>query len=281
MCSGGAVAALDTYDGAGILVISGSAEAAPVTDQGVEEFFRTAWSEATQGGEMARYAFTTLNARRAALVHDGSLYGTAVTDLFKQVFTASGGEVLVDEEIVSGDAVNLTLPVSRIASAAPDLVVYAGRGEEAAALLSQLRDAGVPSVFFGADEVASQDWIDDSQGAAEGAYVSRGFVPADDSRYAAFAASFAADQGDAPGQFTEYYFDAATIVLAAIAAVGVLDADGNLVIDEERLIAEVRASRLDGVSGTVQFDDRGDRVVTGGIAHRIDKVQGGAFVRVQ
>jgi ABC-type branched-subunit amino acid transport system substrate-binding protein len=139
----------------------------------------------------------------------------------------------------------------------------------------------VQSLFFGADDVASQRWIDDSQGAAEGAYVSRGFAPADNSRYAAFAVSFTADQGSQPGEFAEYYFDAATIVFEAIAAVGVLDADGNLMIDEERLIAEVRASRLEGVSGTVQFDDRGDRVVTGGIVHRIDKVQDGAFVRVQ
>lgn len=54
MCSSGTVAALDTYSKENMLVISSSSTAVSVTQQNKKNFFRTAWNDATQGGEMAK-----------------------------------------------------------------------------------------------------------------------------------------------------------------------------------------------------------------------------------
>lgn len=280
LCSGGAVAAFDAYDDAGILVMSGSATGVAVTQQGAEYFFRTAWNDATQGSEMAKYVFNELKLTKAVLVNDQSVYGKGLMDVFKASFTDLGGEVLSEEAVTVGEA-DFSPIVTKIEGEAPEIVVFGGFIAEGAVLVKQLKDAGVAAVFMGADGVATQSWIDQSQGAAEGAYVSRGPVPADNTLYDAFVAAFEADQGEAPGQFAQQIYDAANILFAAIEKIATLDADGNLVIDEGKLIAEIRNTDYAGASGQIQFNEVGDRIVAPGVVNQIDQVTDGALKRIQ
>jgi branched-chain amino acid transport system substrate-binding protein len=279
MCSGGAVAAFDSYDDAGILVMSGSTTGVAVTQQGAEYFFRTGWNDATQGAEMAKYAFTSLGKTKASLVNDQSVYGKGLMDVFKAAFTELGGEVVSDEAVTVGEA-DFSPVVTKIQGDGPEIVVFGGFIAEGAVLVKQLRDAGVTADFMGADGIADQDWIDQSQGAAENAYVSRGPTPSENAKYDEFAAAFQADAGEAPGQFGEHYYDAANILMAAIEEVAVLDGE-DLVIDEAKLIAAVKATKYAGASGQIEFDDVGDRVVVAGVVNRIDQVKTGALERIQ
>jgi branched-chain amino acid transport system substrate-binding protein len=280
MCSGGSVAAFDAYDDAGILVMSGSATAVNVTEQGADYFFRTAWNDKTQGGEMAKYVFETLKLKKAVLVNDQSVYGKGLMDVFKAAFTDLGGEVLSEEAVTVGEA-DFSPIVTKIEGEAPEIVVFGGFIAEGAVLVKQLKDAGVAAIFMGADGVADQEWINQSQGAAEGAYVSRGPVPADNTLYDAFVAAFQASEGEKPGQFAQQYYDAANIMMAAIEKIATVDADGNLVIDEGKLIAEVRKADYAGASGQIQFNEVGDRIVAPGVVNQIDQVTDGALKRIQ
>jgi branched-chain amino acid transport system substrate-binding protein len=280
MCSGGAVAAFDAYDDAGILVMSGSTTGVAVTEQGADYFFRTAWNDATQGGEMAKYVFETLGLKKAVLVDDQSVYGKGLMDVFDAAFKELGGEVAGREAVTVGEA-DFSAIVTKIETAAPEIVVFGGFIAEGSVLVKQLSDAGVTAAFMGADGIADQDWIDQSQGAAADAYVSRGPVPAESTLYDAFAAAFETDTGAAPGQFGEHYYDAANIMLAAIEKVATVDADGNLIIDVDELIAEIAATNYAGASGQIQFNDVGDRIVAPGVVNRIDQVKNNALERIQ
>lgn len=280
MCSGGAVAAFDAYDDAGILVISGSTTGVPVTQQGADYFFRTAWNDATQGSEMAKYVFETLKLTKAVLVDDQSVYGKGLMTVFKAAFTELGGEVLSEEAVTVGEA-DFSPIVTKIEGEAPEIVVFGGFIAEGSVLVKQLSDAGVAAVFMGADGVADQKWIDQSSGAAEGAYVSRGPVPADSTLYDAFVAAFTASEGEAPGQFAQQYYDAANIMMAAIEKVATVNADGDLEIDEAKLIAEVAKADYAGASGQIQFNEVGDRIVAPGVVNQIDQVTDGALKRIQ
>ena len=149
MCSGGAVAALDPYSKANMLVVSASATNPSVTAQGKKDFFRTAWNDATQGAEMAKYTYTTLSKKNAVLVNDQSTYGKGLMDVFKASFTGLGGKVAGEEAVTVGEK-DFGPIVTKIKGQNPDIVVFGGFIAEGAILVRQLTDAGVTAAFMGA-----------------------------------------------------------------------------------------------------------------------------------
>ena len=89
---------------------------------------------------------------------------------------------------------------------------------------------------------------------------------------------------DAPSTaFPAHYADAATILLDAVAQVAARQADGSLVIDPVALRDAVsNPTLLVGLSGTIAFDENGDRVGQGTTTGLyMCQVQGGEFVNLQ
>ena len=63
------------------------------------------------------------------------------------------------------------------------------------------------------------------------------------------------------GLCAAYAYDAASILIRAIEQVAVVDASGHLVIGRQALAKAVRAtSGHQGVTGTISFDGKGDRL---------------------
>ena len=129
--------------------------------------------------------------------------------------------------------------------------------------------------------IADQKFVDQAQGAADGAYISRGPVPLDNAAGEKFAADFTAATGEKPGQFAEQAYDTAIVILAAIEKVAVVNSAGDLEIDRDKLIEAVRATKTSGASGEISFNEVGDRVVTAGVINRIDQVKNNALERIQ
>lgn len=280
MCSGGTVAALATYEQENVLVISGSSTGVQVTDPPHKNFLRTAWNDATQGAEMAKYACTTLAKKNAVLVDDQSVYGKGLMAVFKKTYTDAGCTVKGEEAVTVGEK-DFSPVVTKIKGDNPDIVVFGGFIAEGAVLVRQLRDANVEATFMGADGIADQKFIDQAGGAAEGAYVSRGPTPST-SGYDKFAADYKAEYGKDPGQFSEHAYDATNVIIAAIEKVATVDSSGNLVIDRQKLIDAAYATKLpDGASGPIEFNSSGDRVIAAGTVDRIDQVKDGKLERIQ
>ena len=70
-------------------------------------------------------------------------------------------------------------------------------------------------------------------------------------------------------------------MMAAIEKVATVNADGDLEIDEAKLIAEVAKADYAGASGQIQFNEVGDRIVAPGVVNQIDQVTDGALKRIQ
>jgi hypothetical protein len=69
------------------------------------------------------------------------------------------------------------------------------------------------------------------------------------------------DERPSASAFVAQYADAATVLLSAIAQTAESQEDGSLSIDPGALRDAVASSHLpDGLSGSVAFDDKGDRV---------------------
>jgi branched-chain amino acid transport system substrate-binding protein len=280
MCSGGTVAALDNYAAAGLFALSGSASAANVSEQGAENFARTAWNDKTQGAEMAKYVYETIGATNATLVDDQSTYGKGLMDVFETEFTALGGTINGRQAVTVGEQ-DFSAVVTSIGTD-PAIVVFGGFIAEGAALIRQLRDAGYTGDFMGADGIADARFIELAGDAANNAYVSRGPQSEPNGKEALLARYHEKYGADAGEQFVDFAYDAMTIILNAIEQVGVVNADGDMEINLADLGAAIKSTTLeDGATGTVQFLDNGDRDIAAGAVNQIDQIVNGAFERLQ
>jgi len=261
-CSAGAVAARPVYEAAGIVTISGSATQTNLTaNQQGGFFFRTAYRNDLEGTLAGLFISSQLKAREVYLVDDGESYGRDLADAAQTAMEQNG--VAVTRDSVQLGTVNFSELVRKIVAASPDLVGFTGFNPEAALLFRQLRDAGYKGLFGAGDAAWGPPFID-PVGAkqAEGVLFSGCSLPLP----ADFVADFQDLHGHAPedSAFVAQYADAATILLDAVAQVAVQDAGGSLTIDPAALRDAVRATRLtDGISGSVAFDQNGDRVPPG------------------
>ena len=251
-------------DKANIVMIS-PANTNPTLTQGADpnnkqrpyrSYFRVATTDAIQGPFGADYAAKTLNAKKVAVIHDKKTYGQGLTDAFKTQFTKDGGQVLGTETINPGDK-DFSAVLSKIKPQNPDLIYYGGEFPEAAPLSQQAGQAGIKAPLFGGDGIYDDGYI--QQGGRSGDLATSVGAPADQ---LASAKKFiddynAAHYADKFSAYGAYAFDAANVIIAALAKV----LPGKSSINDtvrQAVITAVQDTRVSGVTGDVSFDQYGD-----------------------
>ena len=263
-CSGGVVAVIDDYAEAGIVMISGSATTTSLTDDQGEDgfFFRTAYRNDLEGTLIGLFISGNqeLGIGNAVIVDNSETYGQDLANNAARVSEEFG--LTVDRVSIVEGTVDFGPAVSEILSSDPDFVAFAGFNPEAALLYRQLRDAGFDGIFGAGDGAASVTGFIEPVGAAEaeGVLFSGCTLPLPK----AFLDDFAELHGYEPtASFPAQYADAATILLSAVAAVAEEQADGSLVIEPKKLRDKIRGTATSGISGSIGFDENGDRLPPG------------------
>jgi branched-chain amino acid transport system substrate-binding protein len=234
--------------------LSPSATRVELSAQGERFFFRTAWRDDVQARTQAAHAVDAAEAETAVVIDDGDPYGRALADAFVDAFEERGGQVIARERVERGE-VDFAGLSRQIISAAPDIVVFEGLNPEGALIVKRLREDQYTGTFMAPDGVFSiRDFLQVAGPAAEGAVVSGGPVP--DERFVArFSERF---QREPSTPFVLQTYDAVTMLLLAVQTVA-QDEGGQLTIDRERLAEVLHAIRHDGLTGTIEFDESGDR----------------------
>jgi branched-chain amino acid transport system substrate-binding protein len=259
MCSSACSAAAPIFDSAGYSSISPSCTAANLTTSGYSSFNRAVATDAAQGVIAAEYIFNTLGARRIATIHDGSPYAEGLVAIMSARFVELGGEIVAADAISVGDSDFRGL-LEDIAAANPDLIYFGGFPAEASRLAIQRGDTGLENVtFVGADGINTQEFIDLAGSASEGVYASKS-IPSSSDALAAFLARYVETYGEEPpAPFHANAYDAVNILLDGIEAVGVIDANGDLVVDRAALAAYLRqVSDFQGLTGVLSADGSGE-----------------------
>jgi branched-chain amino acid transport system substrate-binding protein len=258
-CSSGTEAAMPIYSEAGVVMISPSATKTNLTllQPEPEFFFRTVYTNAAEGTLQASYVASQLNAATAYVIDDSESYGEDLADAAQETLEESG-IVVTREHIVAG-AVDFSVLVAQIMTDNPDVVIFEGYNPEGALLCRQLRDAGYVGHFMAGDAVASvPNFVDPLGEQAEGA-VFTGCMPD-------LPEDFLADYVDIVGHepttpFAAHVVDAVYILLDAVVQVAQEQDDGSLEIEPLEFRDAVRNPKLlVGLSGTIAFDEYGDRV---------------------
>lgn len=262
-----ALATMPVFSRAGMPMIVWGAISPKITEQNLPEITRVTPTLVTENKPLAEWAASELGAKKIAIIADTSDYGTANTAAFREFFTAAGGEVL-SEDLFPVGTIDFRATLTRLRDMAPDAVYFGGVIAEAGILRKQMVEVGLEVPMIGISGFYDPEFIALAGPAAEGTMVSYPAAQSNpkldklDADYA--ARGFAEDASP----YTKYAYDAANILLTAIAETGIED--------KAALAQAIRAISYDGVLGVTTFDETGQTRIP--VAIEIKEVKDGAWV---
>ncbi len=150
-------AAAPIYASAGIPEITPSASDPKIAQHGYRTFYRIIANDYAIGAGLALYAQKGLKAKTAAIVDDGTAYGSSIAQAFARVAKSSGIQIL-DQESVNPTATKFEEIVDKIGHLEPDVVFYGGMAQQASTLLQQMRSHGSKARFLGGDGICTPEF---------------------------------------------------------------------------------------------------------------------------
>jgi branched-chain amino acid transport system substrate-binding protein len=241
------LAALQEYRWAGLALVTSAAAADAVTDGGHPNVYRLCARNDRLGQEAARYAVAELGAERLAILPGqqdlAQAFALAAADL--------GATVVSD---VDADQQNWAV---QIVAQDPDLVFFTGDVVQGAGLIVQARHKGVDAPFLGGGDWGSPKLMQIGGATVEGAlYVTSAPALEEIGGTAEFVASYQALAGQPPGPQAVLAYDATGVLLEAISRV--ITAEGKP--SRLAVTAQLAGMRFEGLTGSIAFDARGDRL---------------------
>jgi len=279
ICSGGTRASLAMYDKAGITHISPSATAGDLTTPARPEgpyvtFFRVPVLNSDEANAQAKFAITTLKAKKAFVVFDTDDYGKDLSQQFQNFFKAQGGTIVGSPAGYEKKQTDFKSIISNIKAAKPDMVYMSGFYAEATPFLQQLRaDSDLKAMpFLGGDGIKNDELLTGAKDAAENAYLA---LPGTTGpKFADYKAKYK-DADSAT--FGAEAWDCSTIIIEALKKVA-KDNGGKLTIDLKALNEAIKNTTLDGASGSIKFGNDGNRA---GAVVRFFQVKSGKYVEIK
>jgi len=246
--SGVSIPASAVYNQAGVPMISGSATNPKLTEQGFKTIFRTVGRDDQQGPAIAAYIAEALKAKTVAVVDDKTAYGEGLATEVDKALRARG-VAIVGRERTTDRETDFKAILTRIKAKAPDAVFHGGMDATGGLMLKQARELGVKAAFAFGDGACTDEMAQLAGAAGEGLACSQAGLPAA-SATKAFRDAFAARYG--PTQlYAAYFYDATNVVIDAMRR-----ADS---VDPASFAPKIRATSLEGATGHIAFDAKGDR----------------------
>jgi branched-chain amino acid transport system substrate-binding protein len=246
--SGNSRAAAPKAQSARTPLISPSSTDPAVTQVG-DYIFRACFVDAFQAEVMAKFAFNSLKARKAAIVFDfNSPYGRGLTDYFELSFAKLGGQIVAKQSYMQGDA-DFRGQLSTIKAADPDVIYIPGYYGDVAIIAKQARQSGLDQPLLGGDGWDAPELWQLGGDALNGSYISSHYSADDPSpAIQRFVHEYRQRYGNLlPDAHAALAYDAMRFLADAIER-----ADST---DREKLRAALAQTRnFPGVTGMISID---------------------------
>jgi branched-chain amino acid transport system substrate-binding protein len=250
---------------AGIATVSPSNTAPYLTDPKrgpeYEGYLRTAHNDKIQGAVAAEFAIKKLKVKRAATIHDGSVYAEQLQAVFAQTFKKMGGTITSQEAVAPTDT-DMRPVLTKIATGKPDFIYYPIFIAAGGHITRQAKEIkGLEkTALMGADGMFSPDFYKAAGETAVGIYHSSPDFSAFGAGYKAFLEKHQKKYGEKPiAPFHAHAYDSALMLFAAIQKVAKKDPGGTLYIGRQKLRDALYAIKgLKGLTGTISCDKYGD-----------------------
>jgi branched-chain amino acid transport system substrate-binding protein len=256
--SGVALPSSVVYNDNNLVMISPANTNPLITDRALPTVNRVCGRDDNQGRVGADYASNVLKAKTVYIIHDQSVYGQGVAQVFNDIATANGIQVLGFEGTTEKS--NFDAVLTPIAAQTPDVIYFGGSDvAQIAAFWKQARDKGIKAQFMGPDGMDSPDIAKNAGDAAVGLVYTTTAGPASlftDAKQ--FVTDYKAKYGVDVTPYAPEAYAATQIALNAIETV--LKANGGAMPTRKDVAAAVRATKdFPTVVGPITFDANGDR----------------------
>ena len=268
--SGTSIPASAIYNTAGVAQISPSATNPKLTNQGFKGVFRMVANDVAQGTAIGNFAVKGMSGKKIAIIDDKTAYGVGLADETEKAVKAAGSAIVIREALANEKEQDFKGVLTKVKARNPDVIVFGGMDAQAGPMLKQMKALGIKAKFISGDGAQSAELIKLGGDAAEGAYATTAGLPKEKmpqgtAFYDKFKAKFNADvQVYAP-----FVYDATNVLIAAIGKVGT---------DPAKIIDAIKTTSMDGVTGKIAFDDKGD-IKDGAVT--VFMVKGGKWETVQ
>jgi branched-chain amino acid transport system substrate-binding protein len=250
MTSGTSVPASRLYHNAGVAQLSPGATSPVYTHQGFATAFRLVATDAAQGAALADYAAHSLLVRNIVLIDDQSEYGESLASSFERAARKNGIEI-ARREAISPYGIDFHALLTILKALNPDAILFSGFVNAGVPFIRQARQLNLRSLILGGDGLCSEALGRLTGKSADGVVCS---IPGSDfrnsQRGAAFALRYRQRFGAEPDGFAPYSYDAVYVIADAMTRAK-STAAGDI-------LRTVPTTNLDGVTGSIAFDQHGD-----------------------
>jgi branched-chain amino acid transport system substrate-binding protein len=233
-------------------------------------YFRVAATDLAHGPFAANFAYQT-GKRNVAVIHDKTTYGQGLALQFKAQLERLGGRVPTTET-VDPEETDFSTVLSRVKKLNPDLIYFGGEHPAGSRLTSQAEQQGIKAPLMGGYGIFDPTYINLAREAAEGDFATAVSAATEQLPMArSFIDAYrAAGYADPYSAYGAYAYDAANVIIAALAEVL---PDGGRISDDVRvrLRQAVQDGTIDGATGRVAFDRYGDRTTPVLTVYRVAK----------
>jgi branched-chain amino acid transport system substrate-binding protein len=251
-----AQATLKIYGGADLTTITSAASKPNLTEQGYKHFFRVNARNDAHGWNCALFLEKNLSAKKVAILNEKVAYcENLASELIKGLKKLGITDIMQDT--IVGGAKDYSAVLTKVKAYDPDVLCFvATTAPDQAIGVRQAKELGIRGAFFGTEGARDKkDFIQASEGAAEGAYVYH-FAP--DIYAIPEAASYVKKYETKHGTLSGFgppAYEAMNILLTAIDKAA---KDGDI-SRKEVLDLVAQTENYKGILGfPVTFDDKGD-----------------------
>jgi branched-chain amino acid transport system substrate-binding protein len=251
--SGVAIPSSEVYKEQNLAMISPANTNPTITDRGYPNVFRICGRDDVQGVVGSEFAAGTLKAKSVYIIHDKTTYGQGVAEFFKADAEKKGIKVLGFEG--TEEKSNFDPIITPLKAKNPSLVYFGGIYEQAAPFFKQAREKGVKAKFMGPDGLDSSDLTKIAGKTVVGMnYTSVAGPVSVYPQAKQFAEEYKKKFGKNPEPFAAQAYDSAVIAIKALEAA----TKGGKAPTRDSVTAAVRDVRYNGITGSVEFDSKGD-----------------------
>ncbi|MBI4609295.1 MAG: branched-chain amino acid ABC transporter substrate-binding protein [Candidatus Rokubacteria bacterium] len=250
---GTAISASEVYREAQLAMISPAIHPT-LTDRNYSNVSRVSGRDDVQGVAGAEFA-TSLGGKTAYVIHDRTTYGQRVAESFRDRAKKLGIAVVGFEG--TEERSNFDPIITPIKAKNPDLIYFGGIHDQAAPFFKQTREKGVKSKFLGPEGMDSSALAKIAGKAVVGMYYTSVVGPVTVYPKAKeFAKAFKEKFKKDPESFSAQAYDATAIGLKGLEAA--IKAAGGKLPSREAVMVAVRKVKHSGITGTIEFDEKGD-----------------------
>jgi len=271
-----AQATLRLYGGCDLPCITTAASNPALTEKGYKHFFRVNARDDAHGPAVAHFIAKDLKAGSVYVLSTKDTYSLGFTDQVVATLEKLGVTKIWRDTIVAG-AKDYSAVLTRVKAQNPDVVLVGAKtAPDQTVMVRQMRELGIKATYFGSEGARDKkDFIEASEGAAEGAYINH-FAPDIYTipEAASYVKAYEGKYGSLSG-FGPPGYEAAKIILAAMETAA---ADGK--ITKKEVLENIsNTTGFKGILGfPISFDKKGD--LKGGATY-IFKVVGTDFKLVK